>query len=71
MELFDYVIVGAGSAGCIVAYRLAERGHSVCVLEAGPKDSNMYIRIPAGIVKTSVNDRLLWQFEHQASLNTN
>ncbi|AJE49186.1 GMC family oxidoreductase [Celeribacter indicus] len=71
MEEFDFVIVGAGSAGCIVAYRLAEKGHSVCVLEAGPEDRNIYIRIPAGIVKTSTNDRLLWKFEHQPAPNTN
>jgi choline dehydrogenase len=46
MEQCDYLIIGAGSAGCVLAYRLAERGHSVTVLEAGPSDTNPYIRIP-------------------------
>ena len=41
---FDYVIVGAGSAGCVLANRLSADGrHSVLLLEAGPKDSNLWI----------------------------
>ncbi len=40
-EAFDYVIVGAGSAGCILANRLTENGkYTVCLLEAGPRDWN-------------------------------
>ena len=48
MESHDYVIVGGGTAASIVAYRLGERGHKVCVLEAGPADSSPYAprRIP-------------------------
>jgi choline dehydrogenase len=46
-EVFDYVIAGAGSAGCVIAMRLSEAGYSVCVLEAGPADSSPYIHIPA------------------------
>ena len=42
-DVFDYVIVGAGSAGCILANRLSADGkHSVCVLEAGPRDRNPF-----------------------------
>src|SRR3954464_3656856 len=46
----DYVVVGAGSAGCVVAARLSETGASVILLEAGPKDSLLWIHIPAGIL---------------------
>ncbi|MBT6138180.1 MAG: NAD(P)-binding protein, partial [Rhodospirillaceae bacterium] len=43
MDSFDYVIVGAGSAGCVLANRLSEdEGVSVCVLEAGPSDMHPY-----------------------------
>ncbi len=70
MEVFDYVIVGAGSAGCVLAYRLAEKGFSVCVLEAGPSDSSPFIRMPAGFMKTYTNPALTWNFTHQGTSNT-
>ena len=70
MEEFDFVIVGAGTAGCAVAYRLAERGNTVCVLEAGPPDRNPLIRIPSGIMKTSTNADLTWRYEFEPSENT-
>jgi len=47
METFDYVIVGAGSAGCVLTNRLSEdAGTSICVLEAGPSDWHPYIHLP-------------------------
>lgn len=70
-ECFDYVIVGAGSAGCILANRLSEDGrHSVCVLEAGPPDRNPYIHIPAGFIKTLTNPDLTWAFPSDATFWT-
>ena len=46
---FDYVIVGAGAAGCVVAHRLAEDQHTrVLLLEAGPSDRSPLIHMPAG-----------------------
>ncbi len=63
-DIFDYVVVGAGSAGSLLAARLAEGGrHTVCVLEAGPRDLNPFIHIPAGYIKTLYNPAYTWQFK--------
>ena len=65
-ESFDYVIVGAGSAGCILANRLSADGkHSVCILEAGPGDWNPYIHIPAGFIKTLTDPSVNWLYESE------
>lgn len=63
-DVFDYVIVGAGAAGCILANRLAADGaHTVCLLEAGPPDRSIFLRLPAGVYKASFNPNFAWQFE--------
>ena len=52
----DYIIIGAGSAGCVLAARLSENPDvSVLLVEAGGADTNPFIHIPAGFVKTMVN----------------
>ena len=62
-ETFDYVIVGAGSAGCILANRLTADGRStVCLLEAGPPDSDPAIRVPAMVGKAIANPRNGWGY---------
>lgn len=71
METFDYVIAGGGTAACILAYRLAVAGHSVCVLEAGPPDNNPYMKIPAGFVKTLFDPKVTWQLTSQPNPNSN
>ncbi|MDQ6771009.1 MAG: GMC family oxidoreductase N-terminal domain-containing protein, partial [Gemmatimonadota bacterium] len=61
--IHDYVIVGAGSAGCVLANRLSADGqHSVLLLEAGPPDTYPWIHIPIGYAKTMFNPRVNWCF---------
>jgi choline dehydrogenase len=70
-DSFDYVIVGAGAAGCVLANRLSEDpGVTVCVLEAGPPDRNPFIHIPAGFIKTLVDPSCTWQFKTEPTANT-
>ena len=62
----DYVIIGGGSAGCVLANRLsADPKTNVILLEAGGEDRNPLIHIPAGYVKTMVNPAINWMFESE------
>lgn len=68
MDTFDYVIVGAGTAGCILANRLsADEGVTVCVLEAGPRDWHPYIHVPAGFIKLFHQPGLNWLYTQEPS----
>jgi choline dehydrogenase len=68
MDTFDYVIVGAGTAGCVLANRLsADASVTVCVLEAGPRDWHPYIHIPAGFIKLFYMPRLNWLYTQEPS----
>ncbi len=63
-ETYDYIVTGAGSAGCVVARRLAEDGrYRVLLLEAGPPDKNPWIHIPLGYAKTYIDSNVNWKFE--------
>ena len=58
----DYIVVGAGSAGCVVAARLSETGARVLLLEAGPKDNLLWIHVPAGILKLLTHPIVNWNY---------
>src|ERR1700682_4943623 len=61
---FDYIILGAGSAGCVLANRLSADGkHSVLLLEAGPKDSNLWIHVPLGYGKLFKDKTVNWMYQ--------
>src|SRR5581483_10575785 len=61
---FDYIIVGAGSAGCVLANRLTASGrHRVLLLEAGGPDRNIWIHIPLGYGKLFHNPKVNWLYK--------
>lgn len=62
MTAFDYVVVGAGSAGCLLAERLSASGASVAVVEAGGQDRHPYLHIPAGYARILGHKALTWGF---------
>ena len=65
-EVYDFIVTGAGSAGCAVAGRLSESGkYRVLLLEAGPRDSYPWIHVPLGYHKSFVNPRINWMFDSE------
>src|SRR5205807_4676363 len=71
-ETFDFIVTGAGSAGCPVAARLSESGkYRVLLLEAGGPDSNPWIHIPLGYTKTYTDPRVNWMFESEPEAQLN
>ena len=66
METFDYVIIGSGSAGSVLANRLSEDAAvRICVLEAGPSDWHPYIHLPAGFIKTFHMKSINWAYQQE------
>ena len=66
----DYVIVGAGSAGCVLANRLSADGAQVILLEAGPRDWHPMIHVPAGIMKLLYNPLVNWNYASEPDAKT-
>jgi choline dehydrogenase len=65
----DYVVVGAGSAGCVVADRLSEDGAEVVLLEAGPSDWHPMIHVPAGALHLRANPLVNWNYYAEPDAN--
>jgi choline dehydrogenase len=65
-DTYDYIVTGAGSAGCVLANRLTETGRfRVLLLEAGGEDRSFWIHVPMGYAKTFVDQRVNWKFESE------
>ena len=64
MDSFDYIIIGAGTAGCVLADRLSADGRKrVLLLEAGGSDRRFWIRTPIGYGKTFYDETVNWKYE--------
>ena len=68
MDVFDYIVVGGGSAGCTITHRLVKAGKRVLMIEAGPDDNNQFVRMPGGFVRLFETERVqFYMSEPQAA----
>ena len=69
---YDYIIIGAGSAGCVMANRLSENpSNRVLLIEAGGPDNDPFIHIPAGLAKLSNKKGVNWSYTTQPQAHLN
>ena len=72
MQNYDYIVVGSGSSGSVIANRLSEiKNINICVIEAGGSNQHPYIKMPAGFIKTINDKRFNWCFNTEKSTNVN
>jgi choline dehydrogenase len=70
MQIYDYIVVGAGSSGCVLANRLVTAGKSVLLLEAGPRDNTPFIHIPATFVRV-LGTKRTWMYQTEPEPGAN
>jgi len=72
MNNFDFIIIGGGSAGCVLADKLSACGnYQICLLEAGPKDKHWSIHMPIGVIELMKDKVLNWQFNSEPESSQN
>lgn len=72
INTYDFLIIGGGSAGCVLANRLsADPAISVCLLEAGPRDSNPFIHMPMGVAALQTHNTLNWRYVTTRQIHCN
>jgi choline dehydrogenase-like flavoprotein len=72
MDNFDFIIIGGGSAGCVLADKLSACGkYQICLLEAGPEDKHWSIHMPIGVIELMQNKILNWQFNSEPETTQN
>jgi choline dehydrogenase-like flavoprotein len=72
MDNFDFIIIGGGSAGCVLADKLSACGkYQICLLEAGPEDKHWSIHMPIGVIELMQNKVLNWQFNSEPETTQN
>ncbi|MCW8327682.1 choline dehydrogenase [Photobacterium sp. SDRW27] len=70
--MYDFIIVGAGSAGCVLANRLSSNPNiKVCLVEAGPKDSSLMVHVPLGIIGMMHSKKMNWRYYTEQEPNLN